>query len=253
MGFDPMCVTTKRVLRKLGGDTRTIKTVLLDGVFELEPLEGELNSTDVGLLDFKPDDKLTVQYNGKQYICVANNFNGIPCFGNLGLLGAGDNTGEPFLYMPNVAEDGTLFGGGIVTTDTGSITVTVTSTTETIVPIDPKYLLKTIDLDSYGIGQVILGLFASGGGYQEVEGVGTFWDDIATSSPLRLVQPYDNVKFEIDQSVRTRYLDNYNRIDHLCFSFMVAPSYDEIYTISVSIDSFSRDGVPCAGVYVKVT
>lgn len=46
---------------------------------------------------------------------------------------------------------------------------------------------KAIDLDKYGIGEVVLGLFASGGGRYEMADNNGFWDAVNTDKQLRFV------------------------------------------------------------------
>lgn len=139
-GYYPIFPTTKGILRKLGGDKETTKTVLLDGVFEATPLgDDDFNVIETPALAIKAGKAATVNWNGKQYTCVAFESDGVVAFGNLAIVGVGDDTGEPFVYSLSIDDKGNK-SGLFATTDSGSITVTVTSTTETIVPIDPKYL-----------------------------------------------------------------------------------------------------------------
>lgn len=72
--------------------------------------------------------------------------------------------------------------------------------TETIVPIDPKYLPgpKVIDLTQYELGDenssyrptindAVLAAFAGGGGTEDMIDNSTFWDDVYTDRPLLFV------------------------------------------------------------------
>ena len=81
----------------------------------------------------------TVSWDGTEYECVCYAFNSVPVLGNLSILGAGDNTGEPFLYVST--------GKSFITLDTAaSHTISVTTMGEVITPIDGKYL-PTIPAD----------------------------------------------------------------------------------------------------------
>lgn len=41
----------------------------------------------------------TISWDGTDYVCTGILFNNVPVLGNLALLGVGENTGEPFLFM----------------------------------------------------------------------------------------------------------------------------------------------------------
>lgn len=121
------------------------------------------------------------------------------------------DTGEPFLIGYRAKDSAVI----VFTLES---TATVSISTETIHPIDPKYLVKTIDLDSYGIGEVILGLFASGGGMQTIPAE-EFWSDVSTDGVLRLEMDYSGMRLVIDQCVRVR---SGEKIEQLSFNFMVS-------------------------------
>jgi plastocyanin len=128
-------------LKKSGGVgyAETAQTVLLDGVFEIPEVEGGLSGFECEYLELKAGDTVTVKWNGVQYTCVVFDIEGSIGFGNLAVMGADINTGEPFMFGNAVDEDGTSYGM-FLTYEHGSVTVTVSITTETIHPIDPKYL-----------------------------------------------------------------------------------------------------------------
>ena len=104
---------------------------------------------------------------------------------------------------------------------------------------------KVIDLDKYGIGNVILGLFASGGGTQILGNMGQFWADISTDKELRLIMKYDPFYFVIDQCARMIG----SSAVQLSYNFLVTNETGTSFNISVSI--VRNDGN--AVVIVKVT
>ena len=73
----------------------------------------------------------TVNWDGTEYECVGFIMESDPGLGNLSLMGTGDDTGEPFLYIY----------GGIFTFDTSaSHTVGVKTTAEAITPMAEEFL-----------------------------------------------------------------------------------------------------------------
>ena len=84
-----------------------------------------------------------VYWDGAAYECACVNFNNRPLIGNLSIMGAGSDTGEPFAMV-------ILNGEGIVivTADTSaSHTVSISVTVVPVVKIDEKYLPDSIISD----------------------------------------------------------------------------------------------------------
>lgn len=218
---------------KKGGYTEIANTVLLDGVFEVPEVEGGPSLFECECLEIKTGDNVTVKWNGVQYTCVVFDGEGNVGFGNLAVMGAESNTGEPFLFGNVVYEDGTS-AGVFATYDRGSITVTVKRVTEIVYPIDPKYLVKTIDLDKYGIGEVIIGLVMQEGGYTELDTPQEFWDelraDVGKDFHLKMVFQGST----IDISGITRIISEYGFCEQVCFNFLVASDLG-VGKVSVSI------------------
>ena len=81
-----------------------------------------------------------VNWDGAEHECVCSIFNGsYLVLGNLSIIGAGDDTGEPFIYI-YVPSAGSEFE----TLDTASShTISVKTIEETVTPIDEKYLPKS--------------------------------------------------------------------------------------------------------------
>ena len=81
-------------------------------------------------------DTYKVTWDGTIYESVCMEFQEVPVIGNLSIMGAGSDTGEPFLA---IIQDGILVQ--IVTADTGSShTISISGITISVVKIDPKYL-----------------------------------------------------------------------------------------------------------------
>ena len=79
----------------------------------------------------------TVKWDGTEYECVGFAFNSIPGIGNLSIMGAGDDTGEPFLYSYKTNEA----YGQFVTLDTSAThTISVKTTDETIIPMSAEFI-----------------------------------------------------------------------------------------------------------------
>ena len=76
----------------------------------------------------------TVNWDGTEYECVCAELHSAPSLGNLSLIGEGDDTGEPFIYIP--AE-----GNAFMTRDTSaSHTISVTTVREVITPMAREFL-----------------------------------------------------------------------------------------------------------------
>ena len=77
-----------------------------------------------------------VYWDGSAYECTCADFNGYPVIGNLSIVGAGSDTGEPFAIMVNNG-----VGMEIVSTDTSaSHTFSISGFVPEVVKIDKKYL-----------------------------------------------------------------------------------------------------------------
>ena len=80
-----------------------------------------------------------VNWDGTDYECVCFTFNSMLALGNLSIMGAGDDTGEPFAYanIPNI-------GGAFNTFDTSaSHTISVKRIEETVTPMAEEFLPAT--------------------------------------------------------------------------------------------------------------
>lgn len=102
----------------------------------------------------------TVNWDGTEYECVSIVFNSIPALGNLSIMGAGDDTGEPFLYIYYTDQAVGMFA----TPDTAaSHTISVKTTEETVTPMAEEYLPENIATksDVESTQKVLDGVFSS--------------------------------------------------------------------------------------------
>ena len=81
----------------------------------------------------------TVNWDGAEYECVCYASSSMLVLGNLSIIGAGDDTGEPFLYGYS-----SNMGGGFNTLDTSaSHTISVKKIVETVTPMAEEFLPAT--------------------------------------------------------------------------------------------------------------
>ena len=141
------------------------------------------------LEQFESGKTYTVNLDSGSYECVPKYIEGMGnVLGNAAMFG-GENTGESFFIAINEGLMGVAdFGCGTK--------ASVDMVEETIVPIDPKYLGdKVIDLAKYipstynSFNDIVLALFAEGGGRLIFHNDTTFWSD---------VDKYNHLKFAID-------------------------------------------------------
>lgn len=80
----------------------------------------------------------TVSWDGTEYKCVCSVFQSVPILGNLSIMVAGDDTGEPFIYSKSDAR------GEFKTLDTSaSHTISVKTTEEIVTPMAEEFLTAT--------------------------------------------------------------------------------------------------------------
>ena len=76
----------------------------------------------------------TVNWDGTEYNCVCNDNGSYITLGNPSIMGEGDNTGEPFLFIPSE-------GNVVVTLETSAThTISVKRTEETVTPMAEEFL-----------------------------------------------------------------------------------------------------------------
>ena len=97
---------------------------------------GKYSATLTNALDIVAGQTYTVNWDGTEYECVCSVFNSMLVLGNLSIMGAGNDTGEPFLY---VSQEMTF-----VTLDTSaSHTISIKRTEETVTPMSVEFLPTT--------------------------------------------------------------------------------------------------------------
>lgn len=115
---------------------------ILDGTFEFTNKNGvymhQITDENFTYVD---GNSYTIIWDGVTYQCVATTFSSMPVLGNLGILGAGDDTGEPFLF----ADQGN--GQKLIATNSTAATHTVIVHEEIVYPIASEFLPK-LTLDS---------------------------------------------------------------------------------------------------------
>lgn len=84
----------------------------------------------------------TINWDGTEYECVGVVANPNPAFGNLSIVGAGADTGEPFIYAYNTKRHTGMFA----TLDTAaSHTISVKTAEEVITPMAAEFLPSEVD------------------------------------------------------------------------------------------------------------
>ena len=84
----------------------------------------------------------TVNWDGTEYECVCSTFNSVPMIGNLSILNAGNDTGEPFFGVRGADRDTVVF----YTLDTSaSHTISVTTVGEVITPMAREFLPSEVN------------------------------------------------------------------------------------------------------------
>ena len=106
------------------------------------------------------DQTYTVNWDGTEYECVCSAFNSRRALGNLSIYGAGNDTGEPFIYVYDSSQLFAVFA----THDTSpSHTISVKTTVKTVTPMAEEYLPENIATKSEveSTQKVLDGVFSS--------------------------------------------------------------------------------------------
>ena len=176
MGFDPvtMAATISKLTKsgQIGGETTKAVEVLPPTDVEFAETEGGIIGmisiyafADNALADIIDNAKtVTVNFDGVDYTSkfLRDEGSGFAMGGNLALAGMGEDTGEPFFFLGTEDDPYNLTVLGIAA---GTYTISIYDKTETIKPIDPKYLPYNyerkviydgkptkLDLTAYGMG-----------------------------------------------------------------------------------------------------
>ena len=113
-------------------------TTLMEGQELAFALEHELyTASTAAAFDIVEGQTYTVNWDGTEYECVCSIFNSVPILGNLSILNAGNDTGEPFFCGPNIDRDTVIF----YTLDTSaSHIISVKTIAETVTPMAEEFL-----------------------------------------------------------------------------------------------------------------
>ena len=128
-----------------GYPSKTVQTTTLMEEQELEfaptGSAGQYGAQLTEALDIVEGQTYTVNWDGTEYECVCSVFRSIPTLGNLSIMNAGDDTGEPFVYMKgNGGSVGSAFG----TLDTSaSHTISVKRIEKTVTPMAEEFFPAT--------------------------------------------------------------------------------------------------------------
>ena len=97
---------------------------------------GTYAATITNALEIVVGQTYTVKWDGTEYECVCYTFNSMSVLGNLSIMGAGADTGEPFIYANNPS-----MGGGFNTLDTSaSHTISVKTIGEIVTPMAEEFI-----------------------------------------------------------------------------------------------------------------
>lgn len=137
-----------------------------------------------------------VYFDGVLYICVAKLFSSLLIIGNTGLLGVGEDTGEPFII---INQSGSTWN--IATTDTSpSHVLSIRTIDNEIKQIDSKYLPMASDSE-YGVVKK-----------SEIITSYVFSNDVKVSQMKKAIDDFNNgsarIKWKEDIVISARYEDD---------------------------------------------
>lgn len=139
-----------------GYPTKTVQTTTLMEEQELAfaPMDsaGFYMASLTNALDIVEGQTYTVNWDGTEYECVSVVADLGLALGNLSIIGMGDDTGEPFLYVPAQ--------GAFATLDTSaSHTISIKGREETVTPMAEEYIPKPLTYDHMPEGYPSKGIF----------------------------------------------------------------------------------------------
>ena len=118
------------------GDPVETEVLVEESAVTFEDLEGMYSAQVPSTFEATVGETYKVYWDGAAYECTCVDVRGLPAIGNLSIMGAGSDTGEPFLMVVANGE-----GIQIVTADTSaSHTISISAMTQEIVKLDPKYI-----------------------------------------------------------------------------------------------------------------
>lgn len=126
----------------------SVETILVKdiNVSFSNPSEGIYYGSIPTTIELIAGDTYKVSWDGATYECVCELIRGQPAIGNPSIIGAGADTGEPFLILPLADNQGTE----VYTLDTSTHTISISGFAQEVVKIDEKYLPKASE-NSYGV------------------------------------------------------------------------------------------------------
>ena len=124
-----------------GYPTKSVQTTTLmeeqQVAFTLSEENGSYIAQITNVFEIVEGQTRTVKWDGTEYECVCVVSDKLHSFGNLSIMGIGDDTGEPFLYVYNTE----ISVGIFATLDTSaSHTISVKRIEETVTPMAEEFL-----------------------------------------------------------------------------------------------------------------
>lgn len=128
-----------------GYPTKSVQTTTLmeeqQVAFTLDEEDGVYMAQITNALKIVDGQTYTVNWDGTEYECVCSVFNSMLVLGNLSIMGAGADTGEPFVYGYSTKQHAGMFA----TLDTSaSHTISVKIIVKTVTPMAEEYLPENI-------------------------------------------------------------------------------------------------------------
>lgn len=127
-----------------------VKTEIIpETVVTFSDMDGMMAATWPESFDSVEGQTYVISWDGTDYVCSGILFNDVPILGNLGCLGAGSDTGEPFIF---------LYQGQWLVVSTESATehvIGIKTVTTQIVTLDEKYLPEATN-DTPGISKLLV-------------------------------------------------------------------------------------------------
>ena len=127
-----------------GYPSKSVQTATLMEEQELEFTlsDGFYAATITNAFEIVKSQTYAVNWDGTEYECVGAVFNSRPFLGNLSIMGAGGDTGEPFIYTYNT----NIHAGNLATHDSSaSHTISVKITVETVTPMAEEFLPSEVN------------------------------------------------------------------------------------------------------------
>ena len=147
-----------------GYPTKSVQTTTLmeeqEVAFTLDEESGVYMAQITNAFEIIEGQTYTVNWDGAEYECVCSVFNSMLVLGNLSIMGAGNDTGEPFVYGYYIEQAVGMFA----TLDTAaSHTISVKTIVKTVTPMAEEYLPENIATksDVESTQKVLDGVFSS--------------------------------------------------------------------------------------------